>query len=70
MNTAQNPTPDQRQNLMILQGIQESLTFEYGTDPPDRDWSLSMELTQYKLHVEEGQSAQKQHHDVRDQEGS
>ena len=41
-------------------------TFEYGADPPYGDGSLSVELAQYQLHVEERQGAQQQHHDVRD----
>ena len=45
-------------------------TFEYGADPPDGYWSLPMELSQDELHVEEGQSPQEQHHDVRDKEGT
>ena len=36
-------------------------TFEYRTDPPNRDGSLSVKLSQDELHVEEGQGPQYQH---------
>ena len=53
---------------MVGSALEE--TFENGADPPDGDWALPMELPQYQFHVEEGQSAQQQHHDVRDEEGA
>ena len=46
------------------------ITFENGTDPPDRDGALSVELAQYELHVEEREGPQGQHQDVRDEEGA
>ena len=47
-----------------------SLTFEYWTDPPDRDGALPVELSEDELHVEEGEGAQGEHHDVGDEEGA
>ena len=43
-------------------------TFEYWTDPPDRDGTLSVKLAEDELHVEEGEGPQPQHHRVRDEE--
>ena len=45
-------------------------TFEDGTDSPDRDGSLSVELAKNELHVEQGKGPQEQHHDVGNQECS
>lgn len=45
-------------------------TFEQGAYPPEADGTLSVELTEDQLHVEEGNGTEDQHEGVGDKEST